>query len=90
MTQYSVQPRERVFVKGYGFFSFAKNMGKNISENISKNYIVRNFLIMLNNLPQMRLKLLQLEQFKKTAKVTGDLIGNKIANKITRASKHSK
>ena len=26
--QYSVQPRERMFVKGYGFLSFAKNMRK--------------------------------------------------------------
>ena len=30
MTRYSVQPRDRIFVKGYGFLSFAKNMGKNI------------------------------------------------------------
>ena len=37
MTRYSVQPRDQVFVKGYGFLSFAKNMGRNIGENISKN-----------------------------------------------------
>ena len=37
MTRYSVQPRDRIFVKGYGFLSFAKNMGKNIGKNISKN-----------------------------------------------------
>ena len=37
---------------------------------------------MLNN--QMYLKLLQKEQFKK--KATGDLIGNKNANKITKKS----
>ena len=37
MTQYSVQPRDWIFVKGYGFLSFAKNMGKNIGKNISKN-----------------------------------------------------
>ena len=42
---------------------------------------------MLNNLPQMYLKVLQKEQFKKTAEATGDLIGNKIADKITRVSK---
>ena len=34
---YSVQPRDGIFVKGYGFLSFAKNMGKNIGKNISKN-----------------------------------------------------
>ena len=28
--RYSVQPRDRIFVKGYGFLSFAKNMGENI------------------------------------------------------------
>ena len=35
MTRYSVQPRDRILVKGYGFLSFAKNMGKNISKNVS-------------------------------------------------------
>ena len=44
-------------------------------ENIAKNV-----LIMLNNLPQMRLKI---------PKETGDLIGNKIVNKITKVSKSS-
>ena len=38
---------------------------------------------MLNNLPQIHLKLRQKEQFKKTADATGDLIGNKIANTFT-------
>ena len=37
MTRYSVQPRDRIFVKGYGLFSFAKNMGKNFSKNIGKS-----------------------------------------------------
>ena len=32
MIRYLVQPRDRVFVKVYGFLPFAKNMGKNISE----------------------------------------------------------
>ena len=37
MVRYSVQPRDAIFVKGYGFLSFAKNIGKNIRKNISKN-----------------------------------------------------
>ena len=37
MMRYSIQPRDQIFVKEYGFLSFAKNMGKNISKNISKN-----------------------------------------------------
>ena len=44
---------------------------------------------MLNNQQKMRLKLLQKESFKKTAEATGDLVGNKIAYKITRSSKTS-
>ena len=41
----------------------------------------------------MQLKLFQKEQFEKKAEVTGDLIDNKIADKITSVSKsptHSK
>ena len=37
MTWYWVQLRDRIFAKGYGFLSFARNMGKNIGKNISKN-----------------------------------------------------
>ena len=37
MMWYLVQPRDRIFVKGYGFLSFAENMGKNIGRSISKN-----------------------------------------------------
>ena len=37
----------------------------------------------------MRLKLLQKESFKKTAEATGNLIDNKIANKMKKVSKTS-
>ena len=30
MARYSVQPREGMFVKGYGFLSFAKNIVKTL------------------------------------------------------------
>ena len=29
--RYSIEPIDRICVKGYGFLSFAKNMGKNLS-----------------------------------------------------------
>ena len=38
MIRYSVQPRGRIFVRGNGFLSFARNIGKNISKNISSKY----------------------------------------------------
>ena len=37
MTRYSVQPRHRILVEGYGFLSFPQNMSKNIGKNINKN-----------------------------------------------------
>ena len=37
MMRYSVQPGDGIFVKSYGFLSFAKNVDKNIGKNISKN-----------------------------------------------------
>ena len=52
MMRYSVQPRDRIFVKGCGFLSLAKSMGKNIGKNIVKSWVVNtvdNFLIMLKN-----------------------------------------
>ena len=30
--RYSAERRDRIFVKGYGFLSFAKNIGKNIGK----------------------------------------------------------
>ena len=39
MMRYSVQPRDRIFAKSYGFLSFTKSMGKNIGKNIGKNLI---------------------------------------------------
>ena len=29
--RYSIEPRDRIYVKGYGFLSFAKNIYKNLS-----------------------------------------------------------
>ena len=46
--RYSIEPRDRMYVKGYGFLSFAKNMGKSLSNKYGKN-----FLIVLKNLLQM-------------------------------------
>ena len=53
MPLYLVHPSDIIFVKGYRFLSFAKDMSKNIGKSITKN-----LLIMLNNLLQIHLKLL--------------------------------
>ena len=67
--RYSVQPRDQIFVKCYRFLSFYQNIGKNIGKKLVKAYAVntvRNFLIMVNNLLQLHLKLLRKKQFKKS------------------------
>ena len=38
MTRFSIEPCDRIFVKGYGFLSFAKNTDKNSSKNLSSKY----------------------------------------------------
>ena len=76
MTRYSVQPRDRIFVKGYRFLSFAKNVGKNIGKNISKNVSGKFSQKLLHHAKKSAT-----DAPKKTAEATGGLIGNKIANK---------
>ena len=29
--RYSIEPKDRIYVKGYGFLPLAKNLGKNLS-----------------------------------------------------------
>ena len=73
------------------FCLLLKILVKILVKTLVKTYavhIARNFLIMLNNQQQMHLKLLQKSDLKK-AEATGDLIGNKMANKVKRASKNS-
>ena len=47
--RYSIEPRDRIYVKGYGFLSFAKTWVKIYAINI-----VQSFLIMLKNLQWMQ------------------------------------
>ena len=36
--RYLIKPRDRIYVKGYGFVSFAKNMGKSLNNKYSQNF----------------------------------------------------
>ena len=68
--RYSIEPRERRYVKGYGFMSFARNFNDKYSKSLidlSKTFA---------NTAGKKI-------LKETAKATEDLIGNKIADKIT-------
>ena len=37
--RYSAEPKDRLYVKGYGFLSFAKNVGKNLSNKYSQKLL---------------------------------------------------
>ena len=79
----------RIFVKGYRFLSFAKNMGKNIGKNISKNLSCKYSKKFLDNAKQSAtdvLKATSKRSIQKAADSTGDLIAYNIGNKITKGS----
>ena len=80
--RYSTEPRERIYVKGYGFLPFAKNMGKSLSNKY--------FQKLLNSAKKSTTDAIKTDSkraIQKTAEATGDLICNKIADKITSISK---
>ena len=37
--RYSIEPRNRIYVKGYGFLSFAKKIGNNLSNKYSQKLL---------------------------------------------------
>ena len=92
MTHYLVQLRDRIFVKYYGFLVFAKNMRKNIGKSISKNLSGKYRQKFLDHVTQFEtdvLKTVSKRAIPKTAEAAGDLIGNKVADRFTKASKTS-
>ena len=82
--RYSSEPRDRIYVKGYGFFSFAKNMGESLS-----NKYGRKLLDSAKKSVTDTIKTASKRAIQKTAEATGNLIGNKIADKITSVTKKS-
>ena len=68
--RYSIEPRNIIYVKGYGFLSFAQNLSKSWSNKYGQ-------------------KLLDSAK-KSTTEATGDLIVNKIADKISVSKKSTK
>ena len=79
-TRCSLEPRDRIYVKGYGFMSFARSMsnkyGKELVDTAKKS-------------ATDAIKTAFKRAMQKTAEVTGDLVGTEIADKITSVSKKS-
>ena len=88
---YSIEPSERRHVKGYGFLSFARNIGTHatkIAKNMS-NKCSQKLVDTAKKSATDAIKTASKRAIQKTAEPTGDLVGNKIADKITSASKKS-
>ena len=85
---YSVQPRDQIFVKGYGILSFTENMGKNTAKNLYKNLsglYSQKILGHAKRYTTDALKTTSKKAIKKTAEATGVLIGNKIADVVAKS-----
>ena len=80
----STEPKDKIYEKGYGFLSFAKNMGKNWSSKYGQKC-----LDSAKKSTTDAVKTTSKTAIQKTAEATGDLIGNKIVEKITSVSKKS-
>ena len=89
--RHSIELRCRIYVTGYGFLSFAKNIGtyatkfvKNMSNKYSQKFLGA------KKSTTDAIKIASKRAIQKTAEATGDLIGNKIADKITSTWKYPK
>ena len=87
--RYSIEPRDRIYVDGYGFLSFPKNMGRHankVAESLSNKY-GQKLLDSTKKSTTDAIKTASKRSIQKTAEATGYLIGNKIADKIASVSK---
>ena len=80
--RYSIESRDRIYLKGYGFLSFAKNMGKSLSNKYGQKR-----LDSAKKSTTDAIKAASKKAIQKIVEATGDLIGNIIADKVTSISK---
>ena len=89
--RYSIEPRERRHVKGYGFLSFVRNIGTHaakVAKNMSNKYSQK-LVDKAKKSATDAIKTASKRVIQKTAEATGDSVGNKIADKVTSVSKKS-
>ena len=81
MTRCSVQSRHRIFVKGYGFLSFVRNIRENMGKNVSKNLSSKYSQKLLDHAEQSvtdACKTASKRSIQKRAEATDSLIGKKV------------
>ena len=90
MMCYPVQPRDKIFVKSYGFLPSAKIMSKYICKNISKCLSGKYSQKLLDHTKESATDALEtpfIKAIQETVKANGDLISNKIAYKQLQKSR---
>ena len=88
--RYSIEPIERRYVKGYGFLSFARNLGT-YTTKATKDLNNKYSQMLADSVKKSAtdaLKIAGKRAIQKSADETRDLVGNKIVNKITSYSKN--
>ena len=84
--RYSLEPNYRKYIQGQGFMSFAKNIGRKIfdkSIDVSNKY-GRKILDKSMDASKDFAKTAGKNVLHKSAEVTGEIIGNKVADRITK------
>ena len=76
--RYSLEPKYRKYVQGYGFLSFARKFGEKYRKKLMDTATLTGI---------DAAKTASKRAVQKNAKATGDLIGNKIAGKIISVGK---
>ena len=90
MIPYSAYSKSGIFVKGYWYLPFPKNIVKNIGKKISKNLSGKYnqmFMDHIKQSPTEGLKTISTKANGKIEQAIGDLIGNKITNRIAKVSR---
>ena len=76
--RYQIEPKNRKYVQDYGFLSFARTFGDKYEKKLMDTAIKTGL---------DPAKPASKREFQKTAEAAGNLIGNKIADKITSVGK---
>ena len=80
--RYSTEPRDRIYVKGYGFLFFAKNIGKSLSNKYAATSATNVAQKLLDSGKKSTIDTIKtVRAIQKKSEATGDLISNKIAVK---------
>ena len=90
--RYSIDPKDRIFVKRCPFLPFVKNIGThetNVAKNINSKYS-RKLLDSAKKSIIDTIKATSKRLIQKAVEATGDLIGNKTSDKSTSLPKKSK